>query len=516
MPRPLVSRHTQRAKLKILLAEAIRRGLEIPVEVTDNLAGIESFRPFPKSPRGYFYKKDGTEYIPNKQQERFILSTAKFSLLNSARGGGKTAAGAQKALRKVEQGQSGLIINPDFENLKISTWPELRQWIPWDAVIPKHRRMSNESWFPMQPFQINFINGAQMNLKGVNDPDSARGPNINWLWMDECGRSDPEGMAWKIAIASVRVGNNPQAWATGTPNGKDHWVYKFFIEKDIPEETIRAVSEYVGREIIVDDLIEVIHTTIEDNKNNLDPMFYASMLMAYPPGWLRQQELYGEFVDRGSALGNPRWFDGKILKYIPVDVDIVKRVRFWDLAATEKKVAGKRTNDPDETVGTLMSLGERREAKEDGTSKVVEQIFYIEDQVAGFWDWDGIKDNVLRTIISDGPFVLQVFEEEPGSGGVNQVAALSEFITENLRTWPTPKGWNPKKSGDKVMRANYWFAEAKLGRIYLIEGAWNKPFLDQLSSFPIGRHDDRIDSVSGARLNLAPIKMWRNIPFLAL
>jgi len=66
------------------------------------------------------------------------------------------------------------------------------------------------------------------------------------------------------------------------------------------------------------------------------------------------------------------------------------------------------------------------------------------------------------------------------------------------------------------MRANYWFAEAKLGFIYLIEGAWNKPFLDQLSSFPIGRHDDRIDSVSGARLNIAPIKQWRNIGFLHL
>lgn len=502
MPRSVVSRQTRRRNMKVLLAEALARGLELPPEIVDNLSGIKSFQPFPKSPLGYYYKKDGTEYIPNEKHKTFIHSTSKFSLLNSARGGGKTAAGAQKSLLKAEEGLSGLIINPDFENLKISTWPELRQWIPWNAVIPKHRRMSNESWFPMQPFQINFINGAQINLKGVNDPDSARGPNINWLWMDECGRSDVEGMAWKIAIASVRVGKNPQAWATGTPNGKEHWVYKFFIEKDIPQDTIRLVSEYLGRDVTVDDLIEVIHTTIDENKANLDPMFYASMLMAYPEGWLRQQELYGEFADRGSVLGNPRWFDGKVLKYVPGEV--IKRLRFWDLAATEKKLMGKNKNDPDETVGTLMSM------VEDGEN------FYIEDQVAGFWDWDKIKENVLLTIISDGPFVTQVFEEEPGSGGINQVAALSEFIKNNLPTWPTPIGWNPRKGGDKVMRANYWFAEAKLGFIYLIEGSWNKPFLDQLSSFPIGRHDDRIDSVSGARLCISPIKMWRNIGFLSL
>jgi predicted phage terminase large subunit-like protein len=500
MPRPIRSTQSQRHRMKVLLAEALARGIDIPTEISDNLSGIKSFQPFPKSPLGYYYKKDGTEYKPNEKQEAFIRSNAKYSLLNSARGGGKTAAGSQKSLFKIEEGQSGMIINPDFENLKISTWPEFRSWIPWNQVIPKHRRMGNEDWFPMQPFSISFVNGAQVTLKGVNDPDSARGPNINWLWLDECGRSDVEGLSWKIAIASVRIGKNPQAWATGTPNGKDHWVYKFFIEKDVPPETIKLVSEYLGKEVSVDDLIEVIHTNITDNKDNLDPMFYASLLMAYPDGWLRQQELFGEFADRGSVLGNPRWFDGKILKYVPTEIK--SRIRFWDLAATEKKISGKRTNDPDETVGTKMSWSDNK------------VDFYVEDQVAGFWEWSKIKETILHTAIMDGPYVTQWFEEEPGAGGKNQVAELTEFLRKNIPNLPMPKSWRPE--GDKIMRANVWFAEAQNGHIFLIEGSWNKAFLDQLSSFPIGRHDDRIDSISGARHTIAPIRTWKQINFLSL
>jgi len=50
----------------------------------------------------------------------------------------------------------------------------------------------------------------------------------------------------------------------------------------------------------------------------------------------------------------------------------------------------------------------------------------------------------------------------------------------------------------------------------MMYGSWNNAFLDQLGSFGVARHDDRIDSVSGARHVLAPIRLWRNVPFLHL
>jgi predicted phage terminase large subunit-like protein len=231
-------------------------------------------------------------------------------------------------------------------------------------------------------------------------------------------------------------------------------------------------------------------------------MFYASILAAYPTGWLREQEVHGKFVSEGGVLGDPAWFKGKVL---PEPPSLVKaRVRYWDLAATEKKV--KRTGrrpDPDETVGTLFSW----------VKKETEDEFIIEDQVGGFLEYEGILDLIVQTAIKDGPFVPIYIEQEPGSGGKNQVAAIAKHIKENLTGYKV-LGHTPREHGDKVMRANIWFAEAARGMIYMVYGNWNAGFLKQLSTFPSGRHDDKIDSVSGARLCAAPIKLWKNVPFL--
>lgn len=493
------SEKVRKHQLKAVLAEMLARGIDIPPELAEQIKGLNFRQPFPKDVNGFYYKRDGSMFkVNNPNQLEFIHDDSRFSAYIAGRGSGKSSSGAQKAIAKIEQGLPGAVLNPDFENFKISTWPEFREWIPWDRVIPQHRRMGESSWFPNQPFTLSFTNGAWVICKGLKDPDSARGPNINWLWFDEAGRGlDIDGLSWKIAVASVRVGLDPQAWATGTPNGKDHWLYRFFIEKDIDPQAFEAFKEISDTE-----LIKVFFSTIEDNRDNLDPGFYASLLAAYPPGWLREQELHGAFVDRGSVLGDPKWFANHVVEYPP---DTIYRwVRYWDLAATERKMGykGKFLNDPDETVGTLM--GWDRQNKN----------FYIADQVGGFWEWDDIKAHILETAKLDGPMVKIYFEEEPGSGGKNQVAELSSLLRKELPNYPTAMG--KKSDGDKVMRANVWFAEAANGHFYLVRGRWTGSFLDQLGSFPVGRHDDKIDSVSGARLSIAPVNLWKSISFLSM
>lgn len=490
--------YQDKKKLAERLAEVQARGLEIPQDLRDLVLNVKKPIHWPINKHGCFYDRSGKEFIPNDKQKPFIFSTARFSGLFSGRGAGKTASGAQKSLRKISQGQSGAVLNPDFENFKISTWPEFREWIPWELVVPRHKHRANVDWIPNQPFQLAFINGAIVICKGLKDEGSARGPNINWLWYDEACR-DVTGEAWKTAVASVRVGTDPQAWVTTTPRGKDHWTNKFFVEQNIPEDALVAFEQLSGDK----KLVEYFFTTIDDNKDNLDPGFYAQLLAAYPPGWLRQQELYGEFVDQGGVLGNRAWFDGKVIPYAPLDVR--GRVRYWDLAASEKKVsAGKKLNDPDETCGTRMSFVH--------TEK--DNIFYVEDQVSGCWEWEEIGQKIYQTAVIDGPMVKIVCEQEPGSGGINQVAQIAKQIQQQLPGWPAVEMHNPRELGDKIMRANTWFAEAAQGKVFLVNGSWVDSFLSQLSGFPVGRHDDKVDSISGARHWLAPVKKWATVPFL--
>src|SRR3990167_4066772 len=155
----------------LLINEMQSRGIVIPnnLEVPKSKNEVA----WNLDPNGYFVRDDGWSFKPRPVLEDFINSRARFILLKAGRGSGKTVGGAQKALRKIMQGKSGAVMNPDFENFRQSTWPELQKWIPWKMVVPSHRYRANVEWEAIRPFSIVFLNGAKMYCKGLKDPESA-------------------------------------------------------------------------------------------------------------------------------------------------------------------------------------------------------------------------------------------------------------------------------------------------------------------------------------------------------
>ncbi|MHA2191061.1 MAG: phage terminase large subunit, partial [Candidatus Thorarchaeota archaeon] len=205
-------------------------------------------------------------------------------------------------------------------------------------------------------------------------------------------------------------------------------------------------------------------------------------------------------------------------KVLPNPPDIVNgRIRYWDLAASEKKITGKKLTDPDETVGTLLSWQKGGTINDkNGVEIDIIGRFYIEHQVAGHWAWKDIKEQIVEMARLDGHQIKVWIEQEPAAGGKNQVAELVDHIHKQLGHHYKVEGHLPRDAGDKLMRANTWFAEAALGQWYIIFGNWNNGFYDQLDSFDGSDrvHDDRIDSVSGARHCLAPVRLWKSMKFL--
>jgi predicted phage terminase large subunit-like protein len=486
----------EKAMLPALLAEAKSRGLlpNIHQSITQNRA--KKTKPFPKDKNGYYWKVDGKQFHENQSQHDFILSEAYFCGYVGGRGAGKSSSGSQKVLAKLDAGEPGIIINPDFENLKISTWPEFREWIPWDRVVQSQRYRRHPEWTPAGPFTLVFDNGAWVIIKGLKDPESARGPNVNWLWYDEGGR-DRDGLAWKIAVASVRIsrtGMPTQRILTTTPNWQAPWIKETFYDKKIAPDALEAF-EGLDRPII-----ESFFGSLLDNRQNLDPATYATLLASYPAGYLREQEIMGKFVTPSGVLGNVAWFDNRKLDKAPEGVDA--RIRFWDLAGSAKKLTGvKKSLDPDSNVGTLFSKW--------GANFCIEEQIVVRQM-----PWEDFKKLVASTAERDGPYVPIWFEQEPGAGGVNQVEEFKVFIRDNVGPQWTVNGKKPE--GDKIVRALPWFAEAERGIFYYVEGSWNATFFEQLGNFPEGAHDDCVDSVSGARHIIAPFKTWKRIEFLSL
>lgn len=489
----------EKRTLLFALEEMQSRGLPIPEQYKDLFRKKEHVWPVDRN--GYFVKRDGTLYNPTEAQSSFIASTARFALYFGGRGSGKTCAGSQKALSKIMRGENGAVINPLFSDFKDSTWKEFKQWIPWDMVVPTQRHRVKDEWQPSQPFTMVFTNGVSVICKGLKNPDSARGPNINWLWYDE-SRNDLTGLAWKTAIASVRVGKNPQAWTTTTPMGMSHWLYEFFIEKDLPIEVLKAMEE---EGIDMETLISSHQGSIEDNKENLDPGFYISVLSSYPTGWLKRREVDGDFAEEGGKIGDARWFDGKVLdEVLPEQMKIL---RYWDLAATEKKQA---KDDPDEMVGALVS-----KHKGETSDK---PLFVIQDQICGYWGDERAIETIANVARADGPFIEVVVEQEPGASGKITVSAVKEYFKRfpELQSH-TVTGLDVKKVGDRVLAANLlWFSVAAEGRMYIMKGSWNKEFLKQLDGFTQVVHDDRITAVTNAMHKLSPFKIWRKTPFVSV
>lgn len=502
----------EKRKALWLISEMKSRGMEIPT----GLATLEDkgSLSWNLDENGYFAKVDGKKFSPRQVLVDFINDGSRFILLKSGRGGGKSTAGAQKALKKVMEGKSGAVMNPDFENFRTSTWPELQQWIPWHMVVPKHRYRASTSWEAIRPFTIVFMNGAKIYCKGLKDPESARGANLNWFWYDE-GRRDPTGLGWKNAIAFLRVGEKPQAWCTTTMASLDHWTNTFFLGQSSGE--IDKILEE-QKEAGTDQNLFAIYKTSPRENDAIDPMFLASLLSAYPTGYLRQREIDGEASDEGGSLGTREWFEGKDLKVIPDWA--VKFTRFWDLAATEQKILkGKKMNDPDETIGTLLGTDKEKD--------ITKKKFILADQAGGYLAWKQLKEFILdvtRRDVEKLGMVTVCFEQEPASGGKNQVAELKEYLEKELQ-----KRWGiganqvkidsleAKKLGDRVLAANTWFSEANNGQFFYIQGLWNEKFFGQLDTFDGIRHDDRITSVTGARHHIAPvIKKFGKIEFLAI
>ena len=151
----------------------------------------------------------------------------------------------------------------------------------------------------------------------------------------------------------------------------------------------------------------------------------------------------------------------------------VQRVRYWDLAATI---------DGDYTCGVLMSR------TQDGT-------FCIEDVRRGRWEPTQRDALILQTAKIDGYDVQVVLEQEPGSAG----KSVTDYLTRRLA------GYNvvfDRPTGPKEVRAQPLASQCGIGNLLLVAADWNEAFVDELSVFPNGLHDDQVDASCGAFIRL--------------
>lgn len=196
--------------------------------------------------------------------------------------------------------------------------------------------------------------------------------------------------------------------------------------------------------------------------------------------------------------------DFQIVEAVPEDVKLRQRARSYDYAGTDP-TKQKSMMDPDWTVGALGGL--TMEADPD---------LYIE-HIDRFRKDPGERDaRVKQNAEMDGRGVVVWIEQEPGQSGKSQIVEarrmLSGFAVNPPRVDPMPaRPGMPKRpnretgvpSGSKITRAEALATLVYRKKVYLVRGEWNRAFLDEITTFPMGHHDDQVDAVSQLYLRLS-------------
>ena len=164
------------------------------------------------------------------------------------------------------------------------------------------------------------------------------------------------------------------------------------------------------------------------------------------------------------------WF--RTVPKIPDGVKIVFAVRFWDKANSTRG---------DFTAGVLMVYCS------DG-------FFYILDVVRGQWSSYERDQKMLKTSQGDREKYGKVYiwhQQDPGSAGKDSAEATNRLLMGFPVKFETV-------TGDKGTRSEPLESAFQGGMMFLVQGAWNGPYIDESVAFDRGKYDDQVDAGSSA------------------
>jgi predicted phage terminase large subunit-like protein len=303
---------------------------------------------------------------------------------------------------------------------------------------------------------ITMASGSQIMCRSLDDPERARGPSLRGAVWDEASLC--KQAAFDILIGCLRY-EGKQGWlaCAFTPKGLQHWTALTFNDLQRPD-------------------VKCFHARTGDNPFN--PPGFAETLRRQYTKKFAQQEIEGGFISLGGTLMNREWF--KVVTAVP---PLRSTIRYWDMAAT--LADGK--NDPDWTAGAKVGR------TEDGR-------WIILDMRHSRLTPGGNEMLVGHTASEDGKAVKVGMEEEGGASGKSLVDHYRRSVLVGYNFHSV------RPTGDKVVRAMPLAAAAEAGNVSILEGVWNKDFLDEVESFGYDcPHDDQVDAASGA-INMASPK----------
>jgi phage terminase large subunit-like protein len=148
--------------------------------------------------------------------------------------------------------------------------------------------------------RLTWPNGAIATTYSADEPERLRGPQHDAAWCDELGAwRYPE--AWDMLMFGLRLGRQPRCVVTTTPR------------------SVRVLHEVLGRQDCV-----VTRGTSFENRDNLAPSFFSSIVRKYQGTRIGRQELEAELLqDVPGALWSHGIIEAARVSAVPELVRVV-------------------------------------------------------------------------------------------------------------------------------------------------------------------------------------------------
>lgn len=264
--------------------------------------------------------------------------------------------------------------------------------------------------------------------------------------------NDPENSAIIVVMQRLHE-DDPSGYILANDLGYEHLLIPMEFE---PERRVTTKIGWTDPRTAEGELLDAgrfPQQVIDRDKKAMGSYAWAGQMQQRPAprgGGMFKREW---FIPKGAAPAGTKW------------------VRGWDLAATASATAAY-------TAGALVGRAP------DGT-------FWIGDMRRIQGSPADVERLLVGTAAQDGKKVEGSIPQDPGQAG----KAQSQYLIRQLAGFTyhaTPE------SGDKATRAEPLAAQAEAGNVFLVEGDWNKAFLDEVTMFPVGKYKDQVDAATRA------------------
>lgn len=303
------------------------------------------------------------------------------------------------------------------------------------------------------------VTGRHAHVIGIDDPIDPRG-----------GRSAAECLAANQYCCETLPSRKV--------NKETAWTYLVMQRISVEDPTPLFLNRPDVKHICLPGELSADIKPAEMAKHYIDGLFDPVRLSRKVLAQMKTE--LGEFGYAGQILQTPIPPGGGMFKVdnlvtdhnsAPDAGEFSRIVRFWDKSASSDK--------GDWTVGVKLGL------HKDGS-------FWILDIVRGQWATDAREAIILQAAKKDGKLVRIGLEREPGSAGIDSAKATAKMLAGYL-VFPEPA------TGSKELRADTASVQVNVGNVHTaIKGKVLEDFKNEMLFFPNGKHDDQIDSFSGA------------------